>query len=121
MKILNIDALVEPKRFLKFKGESYPVNEISVQDFIDSLDAIQKAEEAEASGALSPAAVKAAVEEARNSILKAVPTLPREELNKLPLGALSVIAAFIRGDLDETALSPTPAAAEEGDAAPKKD
>lgn len=114
MQILNIDAFMEPKRQLTYRGVSYPVNEIAVQDFIDNLKAVEQLEEARKSGSAKVSEYMALTVD---TIAKAIPSFPREELDKLSVEAVSKISEFVRGELDKAAASETPNA--EGDSAKK--
>lgn len=106
MKILNIDAFAEVKRQISFAGQTYAVEEQSVQEFIDNLKA---AEALEASGTSESYATN--FEGAVKMVIKSIPTLPEAVIRKLKVPALSAILQFIRGDLDPDATPATEAEA----------
>jgi hypothetical protein len=113
MKILNIDAFAQITRQISLGGVAYPIEETSVQQFIDNLKA------AEALEATDPAAkenVAKNFEQAIASIKEAIPTLPEEKIRALKLPAMTAVLQFIRGELD---LTETPGAAGESDAEKK--
>lgn len=95
MKVLNIDALVTPKRVLTLAGERHPVKELSAQQFVDSL---AKSEKLEAEGkTMKDSEV---FRENVDLVLELVPTIKREVLMPLPLAAVITILKFCRGDDD---------------------
>lgn len=93
MKILNIDALVTPKRQINFGGVTHAVSEISAQQFVDSL---AKSEALEKAG--SEMAPSEAFAENVQMVLDLVPSVPREVLMSLPLNAVIAMLKFCRGD-----------------------
>jgi hypothetical protein len=99
MEILNIDAFAETKRQLKMDGKVYPVEESTVQEFINNLKA---AEDLEKSGVEKNLAES--FEGAVKVVTDAIPTLPKEEILKLKMPAMMAVLQFIRGDLDPTML-----------------
>lgn len=100
MKILNIDAFAEIKRQISFGGILYDLQETSVQDYINNLSAAEKLEATPASDREKAAA---AFNEAVESILVAVPTMPREVVVKLKLPAMTAVLQFIRGEFEPVA------------------
>jgi hypothetical protein len=112
MKVLNIDALVTPKRVLNLGGERHVVKELSAQQFVDSLAKSDKLDADVAAGL--PGATKVDIfNENVQMVLDLVPTLKREVLMPLPLTAVVTILKFCRGDDDDIAVE------EEGGAGPK--
>lgn len=113
-KILNLDKLVaaeaSQRRVLKINGVDYPINEMSVQDFIQAnLDA----ERLEKEGTSVADQVKAAVD----MIARRVPDVPRDILVKYSMPVLRQIMAFVRGDDVEEAEEQAKAEVEDGAAA----
>ena len=99
MKVLNIDALVTPKRVLTLGGERHIVKELSAQQFVDSL---AKSEKLEAEGkTMKDSEVFG---ENVDMVLELVPTLRRDVLMPLPLAAVITILKFCRGDDDGIAV-----------------
>lgn len=94
IKILNLDTLPTkaPKRQVTLGGVSYDVQEMSVEDFIETNLAAERLE-----GNTDP---KAQMAEMVASVRRAVPTVPESELNKLPLEKMGVLVGFIRGIFD---------------------
>jgi hypothetical protein len=110
MKILNIDALVAPKRELTLAGVTHTVLEISAQQFVDSL---AKSEALEAAGStIAPSQVFV---ENVQMVLDLVPTLNDKVLMNFPLVAVITILKFCRGDDDGIAVADS----DEGSADPK--
>jgi hypothetical protein len=121
VKILNIDALAAPKRALRLKNVEYPIREITVQEFIDSMTAMEELEAqraAEEKAAAESGEVAQAGEPAKpkqsllvklyvDMVMELVPTAPREELTRLPLMAIITVLKFCRGDDDEIVASVT--------------
>lgn len=100
MKVLNLDGFAQVKRQLELKGVSYDVLETSIQQFIDNLAA---AEALESEGEKTPETLSRQVRVSVDAILESVPTMPRDQLMKLPTEALTAIMKFIRGELDPQA------------------
>lgn len=94
MKVLNLDAFVTPKRFLKIGGIEYGVRETSVQDFVDAMAA---AEVLEKGGELTP---RQSFESSLKLIKNSIPELPEAVIASLPLEAVVTVLKFIRGELD---------------------
>jgi hypothetical protein len=108
LKILNIDAFVTPKRQLAFGGKTFAVKELSVQQFINNLKAVEQLEEARKAGSGS---VSDFMELTIASIHDAIPDLPMEQLRGLPVDAVTLIAEFVRGDHDPDKVAPKVAVA----------
>jgi len=90
-KILNIDTLTSDQRTLVLGGVEHPVVEMNVDNFIATTKA---AEELQSTNAPLTAQVESAV----SLIIRSVPTVSRDTLNKVPLRHLQTIVAFVRGD-----------------------
>jgi len=112
IKILNLDTLPTkaPQRQITLGGVSYDVREMNVEDFIETNLAAERLE-----GVTDP---KIQLAEMIASIRRAVPDVPEDVLNKLPLEKLGVLSAFIRGMFDPDATDvegAAPAGEAEGD------
>lgn len=92
MKFLNLDDLAKHNRTLTIGGVEHVVEEMTVGNFIETTNAASKMGE-------NPT-FRQQVDATIDMILRSVPTLKREELNKLPLEKLTTIIRFIRGELD---------------------
>lgn len=96
MKFLNLDELAPTNRTITLKGKDYPVQEMTVENFIETTKAGEKME-------AEKAPISEQVSQSVAMILRYSPTIPREDLVKLPMAKLTTIMKFIRGDLDEEA------------------
>lgn len=119
MKVLNIDALVTPKRVLNLGGTRHPVKEVSAQQFVDGLAKSEANDAALAAGL--PGATKSEIFlDNVQMVLDLVPTLPKEVLMPLSLEAVVTILKFCRGDDEGIAVEEEGGAVEEeGGADPK--
>lgn len=113
MKILNIDAFSDPKREITLGGKTFPVQEISVQEFIDNLKASESLEKE--GGTLT---LVESFEQGVKAIKQAVPTMPEQTIRGLKLAAMTAVLRFVRGELDPDIEEP---AAESGAAEKKQD
>jgi hypothetical protein len=95
MKILNIDDYAEANRKITIKGISYPIEEPTVQQFIDNMKA---AEALESSG--QPETMVRSFEQAVVAVNQAIPSLPIEAVRELKLHAMTAILQFIRGEFE---------------------
>lgn len=103
MKILNIDAFAKTDRQISLAGKTYPVEELSVQEFIDNMKAAEALEKEGADVSLSKS-----FEQAVAAVKQAIPTLPEAEIRKLKLPAMTAVLRFVRGELDpDVANAPT--------------
>jgi hypothetical protein len=89
-KILNLDKLVEEKRYLKLFGKEYLIEEMTVDNFLVTNDEADKLKDENS----IPKQVDATVKMLNRSI----PSCPEDVLRKLPLSQLQVVVAFVRGD-----------------------
>ncbi len=91
MKILNIDKLVpEESRELVIFGKTHQVKGLDVGGFLaTTLAAEELAEE--------KSLVKQ-IEATIDMIVRAVPTIERDDLRKLTLDQLQSVVSFVRGD-----------------------
>ena len=97
MNVLNLDALSEVHRSITLKGITYPVEEMTVENFILTS---KEAEELDKNKDLT---MRDMVEATVRIIERSVPTIPKEELLKLNLQKLTMISKFLRGDAEEEA------------------
>lgn len=106
MKILNLDSFVSVQRRVTLKGKSYDVRQLSVQQFIDSLDAAEKAE-AEGADTTKPEDMRlsAQLKLMIPAIQQGIPDLPAKVIGDLPIEAMTQLLAFVRGELDDGANS----------------
>lgn len=94
MKTLNLDALAKTNRTITLGGKEYVVEEMTVENFIETTKAAEKLGD----NATFIEQMEAAIE----MILRSVPTIERDVLKKLSLEQLTTIVKFVRGDLDGT-------------------
>ncbi|MFW6855389.1 hypothetical protein ACODYM_29280 [Burkholderia gladioli] len=89
-KILDLDKLVPAARFIKHNGVEHKIDEMTVDNFLETTAAAERLK-GEQSMAVQVAATIAMIQ-------RSVPSWPAEELRKLPLENLQKVTAFIRGD-----------------------
>lgn len=93
MKVLNLDKLDSKQvRQLVIGGKSYPVEEMTVGNFIETTRSAERVAEA---------SIADQIEATVEMIQRSVPTLERSLLEKLSLEQLQTIVAFVRGDAVE--------------------
>lgn len=95
MKTLNIDALAKVSRTITVGGETYDVQDMTVENFIETTRA---ADELEAKG--SKATFLDQIKMTIATIQRSVPTCPAEKLNGLSIEQLVAISKFLRGELE---------------------
>ena len=100
MKTLNLDALAKTNRTITLGGRDYAVEEMTVENFIETTKAAEKL----GSDASLVDQMSAAVE----MILRTVPSIERDVLLKLSLDKLTTIVQFVRGDFDVAEPAPVP-------------
>jgi hypothetical protein len=113
MKILNIDALVKPKRSITLGGKDHVVQELTVDQFIENVHAAEQLE------ANKDAKFGDQLGLAIKSLSQSLPTVGEDALRQLPVEAIGAMLQFVRGELDEKATEADPNA--EGPAAKKPD
>lgn len=93
MKALNLDALVKVERTITLGGETYDVEEMTVENFIETTKAAER---------LSKEGITLAeqIEETVKMIQRSIPACPEAKLRKLGLEQLAVISKFLRGELE---------------------
>jgi len=95
-KILNIDALAKEDRVITLEGVTYPIKDVSVEDFIRINEMAEEADRKE-----NPTTSDRVLFLAE-TVFISVPTCPRDILMKRSLNELNMIAAFARdGTLPE--------------------
>ena len=95
MKILNLDALAAPKRTLTLGGVTYDVEEMTVENFIETT---RIAEELETKGDKLTFADQ--IGATIGMIKRSVPDITEQQLRKLNLEQLTMVSKFLRGELD---------------------
>lgn len=97
MKTLNIDALAKTTRTLTFGGETYPVLEMTVENFIETSKEAAALEKKDGVTFLDQ------LQMTMNIVRRSVPTLPVEKLQGLSIEQLVTVSKFLRGELDKEA------------------
>lgn len=110
-KLLNIDTLTSEKRTIVLDGKEYDVEEMSVNNFLETTKAAELLQD-------SRAGLSAQVESAVDLIVRSVPGVPRETLKKVALRNLQTIVAFVRGDEVEAIAEPELPSEQAGKVAP---
>lgn len=96
MKVLNLDKFVgSEKRQLVIAGKTFPVDEMSVDNFIQTTKAAEALKD--------ETDVSVQIEATIEMILRTVPTMVFADLAGLSLVQLQAIVAFVRGDAVEGA------------------
>jgi hypothetical protein len=98
-KVLNIESLEVPKKSLTLGGVDYPVEELSVENFIVTTQEAKRLEGETDHGVQMVATV--------DMIMRSIPTIPREKLTALSIEQLVVIVKFVQGSLEEGAAGVT--------------
>lgn len=112
MKVLNLDKLAKKEgRELVIFGETYPVDGMTVANFIETTRA--------AEALAGETSLVKQVEATIDMISRSVPTVKKSDLEQLELAQLQAIVKFIRGDEVE-GVEQREAAAGEGSADAKK-
>ncbi len=96
MKVLNLDALVEKKekRSVRIGGKDYAVEDMTVENYIQTTLAAEKLDESSSDVDQMNATI--------DLIVRCVPTIDRGLLAKLQLDQLRALVTFVRGgDVDE--------------------
>lgn len=93
MKVLNLDKLsTKETRQLLIKGVSYPVEDMTVENFIITTKAAESLPE--------DASLAVQIEATIEMICRSVPSITKTALGGLSLTSLQSIVAFVRGDND---------------------
>ena len=98
MKVLNLDSLARTVRTLTIAGVDYEVQEMTVENFIETDKAAAKLKK--------DAPLHEQIDASINMILRSIPTLTEADLKRRPLAQLSTILKFINGELDEAKSEP---------------
>lgn len=95
MKTLNLDAFAKITRTLTLGGEVYPVEEMTVENFIETT---RQADElaAKKEDATFGDQINATI----SMITRSIPSCPAEKLRRLTIEQLVVISKYLRGELD---------------------
>lgn len=96
MKILNLDSLAKTIRTFTLGGEEYPVEEMTVENFIETT---KQANEIQKMG--EDATFSDQLEATVKMIQRSVPTCPTEKLRRLSIEQLVTVSKFLRGELDD--------------------
>ena len=105
MKVLNLDRLVtKNQRELVLGGVAHVINDMTVENFIETTKAAEKIESAGMAEQIA-----ATVE----MVLRSVPTLKDSELKGMSLDNLRTIVSFVRGDDDVPGVESSDAPVEE--------
>lgn len=89
-KVLNLDeVLTTDPRELVLNGQTYTINEMSVEDYVEVTKTAEKLGEG--------ASVELQMNETARMIARQVPGLTQQQLMKLPVEKLYAIAEFVRG------------------------
>lgn len=92
-KILNLDGFASKaeRRFLKIGDTSYAVEEMTVGNFIETTKAAEKLEKAGGNYAEQ-------FELSVDMVLRSIPAISRDILQKFSLHQLQAVISFVRGD-----------------------
>ena len=91
-KFLNLDKLQKHSdRNLTINGKDYPVEPMSVENFIETTRTVERL-------VREGATVADQIEATVDMICRSVPTAPRDVLKKYQLETLNTIATFVRGE-----------------------
>jgi hypothetical protein len=96
LKTLNLDELVTVERKVKLGGAEYPVVELSVGAFINSMKKANELKARTEKGEVIP--VESTMESMIEAVQMALPDCPREKLDRLSFDALGVLMQFINGN-----------------------
>lgn len=94
MKTLNLDALAKVTRTFTLGGETYPVEDMTVENFIETT------KQADALAALKNPSFADQLGATIAMIERSVPTCPIEKLNRLTIEQLVMVSKYLRGELD---------------------
>jgi hypothetical protein len=98
-KILNLDDIAgEESRELRLNGQTHPVREITVEDFIEINRVAARLEKGDVS-------IEEQMQTTIDLIRRVIPSLTQEELQKLTMDKLQAISAFVRGLSPEEVLA----------------
>ena len=97
MKTLNLDSLATVARTLTIGGATYEVQEMTVENFIETTREAELLEKKE------DASIPEQMEATIKMIHRSIPTCPESVLRKMTLEQLALVSRFLRGELDETA------------------
>jgi hypothetical protein len=93
-KILNVDGLAQEKKEIVLKGITHVIKEMSVEDFLVTMEAADKLE--------VDSSPKAQIDAIVAMVARAIPSLTDVEARALPFDQLNAIASFIRGEISDS-------------------
>jgi hypothetical protein len=92
MKVLNLDKLaVKSQRELVLGGVAHVINDMTVENFIETTKAAEK---------IADAGMAEQISATIEMVLRSVPTLTNADLQGMSLENLRTIVSFVRGDDD---------------------
>ena len=103
-KILNIDAISAPNRILSLAGKDYPIDDLTVENFIATTKEAERLKDEKNQGVQMEATI--------DMIMRSIPTIERGTLTALSLDKLLIIVRFVQGEMDE---APSVKSTPEGD------
>ncbi|WP_028449706.1 hypothetical protein [Chitinibacter tainanensis] len=92
MELLNIDELMPPERYLRFKGVNYEVKSFTLADFLRGKQEGDRLQEVAMTGD-----TKSMIEEMIKVVQKSVPSMPIDVLESMTLNELTIVTQFVRG------------------------
>lgn len=97
MKLLNLDPLVKSvqKRVIVIDGAEHEICSLNVEQFLSITEQTKEIAEKSANGEFT---VAEEVRVTMEVVSYAVPSLTKEQINRLKLDQLQAIAAFAKGD-----------------------
>jgi hypothetical protein len=93
-KVLNIDAIAAPNRILTLSGKEYPIDDLTVENFIATTKEAERLKDEKNQGVQMEATV--------SMIMRSIPSIERNTLTALSLDKLLIIVRFVQGELDES-------------------
>ena len=91
MKILNMDDFAKPDRILTLEGVEHEVRDLSVEEFIEVNQAIRELED------------KPVLDHIKHTcevLSKHIPTIPVARFRAMSIPQITIVAQFVRGELD---------------------
>lgn len=98
MKTLNLDSLAKVERSITIGGKDYPVEDMTVENFIATT------KDAESLG--KDAAFIDQLEASVRMIRRSIPSIEESLLRTLTLEKLLTVVRFVRGDMDREIADP---------------
>lgn len=85
-EILNLDELAPTPREVKLKGETYPVMEMSVDDYIELQKIAKK---------IDTNSIESMIDTLVTVICRLIPSMPEEIVRKMPDAQLNALMTFL--------------------------